>query len=200
MNASNTQHEDELPRSEESIPMTNDEASAAEDSESESTPASLEEQLEAAVNERDANYDRWMRAQAELENYRRRVKKEAEETRLYQSLPFVRELLPGLDNLQRAIDAGESSKNIEQLLEGVQLVAKQFQDVLSAHSVELIEAVGKSFDPNLHEAIQQIPSEEQPAMTVLEEFQPGYKIHERVIRPSKVIVSSGPPVPPEPTE
>ena len=158
----------------------------------ESAPASLEEQLEAAKTEGDNYLDQWKRAQAELENYKRRIHKEIEKNRLYQSLPLARDLLPALDNLQRAIKAAENSENIEELIEGVQMVAKQLEDILGRHSAVRIEAVGKPFDPNQHEALQHVPSDEHPPMTVLEEIEPGYVIHDRVVRPSKVIVSSGP--------
>lgn len=172
-----------------------DESDVAVDASEE--PTSIEQQLEAAVAESDANRERWLRAQADLENYRRRVQREMEEDRLYRSLPLVRDLLPGLDNLQRAIDAAGSAAKSPQdgddLAAGVKMVAKQFEDVLAAHSVQAIEAVGHAFDPNLHEAVQQIPSKEHPPLTVIEEVERGYRLHERVVRPSKVIVSSGPP-------
>lgn len=152
-----------------------------------------EQLLEAVVAERDAYHDRWMRATAELENYRKRVQKEAEENRLYGAITLVRDLLPALDNLHRAIAAGKSSSNINDLLQGVEMVAKQIEDVLASHSAVGIDAVGSPFDPNLHEAVQQMPSSEHPPMTVLEEVERGYRLHERVVRPSKVIVSTSPP-------
>lgn len=154
--------------------------------------ASLRERFEAAISERDENYDKWMRAQAELDNYRKRVRKEAEENRLYHAVPIVRELLPGLDNLQRAIDAAENSQSVSELIDGVRMVARQFDGILAGQAVVPIDALGKAFDPNLHEAVQQIPSDEEP-LTIVEEIERGYMIHERVVRPSKVIVSSGPP-------
>jgi molecular chaperone GrpE len=173
-------------------PDTQGSAGETPTAELKSQVASLREQLEAAASERDTNYDRLLRAQAELENYRKRVQKEMDEYRQYQSLPMVRDLLPGLDNLQRALTAAAASKNIDDLVQGVEMVAHQFQDILSRHAVVPIEAAGKPFDPNLHEAIQQMPSE-QPAMTVVNEVERGYTMHDRVVRPSKVIVSSGPP-------
>ncbi len=160
--------------------------------------ASLKEQLEAARAERDELRNKWLRTEAELDNYRKRVQREAEELRKYQALPLARELLPGLDNLRRAIAAAETSKNIEDLLQGVSMVAKQFEDILNRHSVQAIESVGEPFDPNLHEALQQVPSADHPPMTVVQELEKGYTLHDRVVRPSKVIVSSGPP--PDQTE
>ena len=132
-----------------------------------------------------------MRAQADLDNYRKRSQKEAEENRLYRSLPVVRDLLPVLDNLQRAVAAAANGGEAAELVEGVKLVQKQFEDVLAAHSVQPIDAVGQPFDPNLHAAVQQVPSPDHPPMTVLQELQRGYRLHDRVVRPSQVIVSSG---------
>lgn len=153
----------------------------------------LEEQVQIAAAERDAYYDRWIRAQAELENYRKRVQKESEQARQYQALPVVRALLPALDNLQRAVAAAESAGQGGELVDGVRMVVRQFDEILRQHSVQPIEAVGRPFDPNLHEAVQHVPSAEYPPMTVLEEIERGYTLHDRVVRPSKVIVSSGPP-------
>ena len=154
--------------------------------------ASLREQLEAAKAERDANHDRWVRTVAEFENYRKRAQRESEQERQYQAYAVLRDLLPGLDNLQRAIAAAETSKNADELVRGVQMVAKQFEEVLARYSARPIDAVGKPFDPNLHEALTQIPSADHPPMTVLQEVEKGYTLHDRVLRPSKVIVSTAP--------
>jgi molecular chaperone GrpE len=156
---------------------------------------SLEAQLEAALGERDNNHNRWLRAEADLDNYRKRSQKEAEESRLYRSLPLVRDLLPVIDNLQRAIAAAAKAGESGELVQGVKLVLKQFEDVLAAHSVQTIEAVGQPFDPNLHAAVQQVPSADYPPMTVVQELERGYRLHDRVVRPSQVIVSSSPPNP-----
>lgn len=152
---------------------------------------SLRDQLEAARAERDANRDNWLRAQADLENYRKRVQREMDEASRYRVLPLARDVLPVLDNLRRALTAAEEGGDTAGLVEGVRLVVKQFEDVLARHSVTPIAAVGQPFDPNLHEALQQVPSRDHPPMTVLEEFQRGYRLHDRVLRPSQVVVSRG---------
>lgn len=157
----------------------------------EAADGSLEAQLEAAIAERDANYTNWLRAKADLDNYRKRSQKEAEEDRLYRALPLVRDLLPGLDNLQRAVTAASTGGDAHDLVEGVKLVLKQFEGVLSSHSIQPIESVGQPFDPNLHAAVQQVPSPDHPPMTVVQELEKGYRLHDRVVRPSQVIVSSG---------
>ena len=149
----------------------------------------------AALAEKDANYDRWLRAQAELENFRRRARKEAEETRKYSAIPLVRDLLGAIDNLERAIQAAGTMQDDhertsqEPLIEGLRLVSKQFVDVLAGHGVNAIDAVGLTFDPALHEAVVQVPSPDHPPMTVLEEVEKGYTLHDRVVRPAKVVVS-----------
>lgn len=137
--------------------------------------------------------DRLLRLQAELENFRRRTQKEASEAAKYQSLPVIRDLLPGIDNLQRAVDAAQSSGDTQNLIEGVQMVARQFEEVLAAHSARRIDPTGETFDPNLHEALSQIPSADHEPMTVLQVVEYGYKINDRIVRPAKVIVSCAPP-------
>lgn len=159
----------------------------------ETPEVSAEQQLADLAAERDQFKDQWMRTLAELDNYRKRTQKEADDTRKYQSLPLVRDLLSGVDNLRRALAAASKSASVEDLLKGVEMVAKQFDDVFDRYAVKRIEAVGQPFDPNLHEAVQQLPSAEHPPMTVTADFEPGYTLHDRVVRPSKVVVSSGPP-------
>jgi molecular chaperone GrpE len=153
---------------------------------------SLREQLEAARAERDANYNLYLRAQAELQNYRKRVQKEADEMRLYQALPLARDLLPALDNLHRALAVAETSKNVDQLLDGVRMVAKQIEAALSRHQIVPIEAAGKPFDPNLHQAVQQMHTTEHPPMTVVHEVERGFTLQDRVVRPATVIVAQAP--------
>ncbi len=154
---------------------------------------SLDEQLEATRAERDENFDKWQRAVAELDNFRRRAGRDAEEARTYQALPLARDLLPGLDNLQRAIQAASSNEAAADVVEWVRMVLDQVIGVLGRHGVEPIESVGEAFDPAVHEAIQQVPSDEHEPMTVLEEVEGGFRLGDRVVRPAKVIVSMAPP-------
>ncbi len=153
---------------------------------------SLEKQLEFALAERDASLQKWMLALADLDNYRRRMRKEADEQRKFSALPLAEDLLPALDNLQRALEASKTATDASQLVLGVQMVARQFDDILAKHQITTIESVGKAFDPNVHRAIQQVPSAEHPPMTVLVEYERGYQMHDRVVRPSTVIVAAPP--------
>jgi molecular chaperone GrpE len=148
--------------------------------------------LEELQCEVAAAHDRELRAHADLENFRKRMYRQMEEERKYAALPLMCDLLGIVDNLERAIRAAEKTGNGAGLLAGVQLVAQQFQRVLEQHHCRRIAAQGQPFDPRVHQAISQQPSDQQPAGTVLEEAQVGYQLHERVIRPSMVLVSSGP--------
>lgn len=149
--------------------------------------------IETAIEERDANYDRFLRAQAELDNFRRRVQKERTEDARYASARLARDLLPVLDNLERAIDAAGNTEDVAGLVEGVRMVAKQLHDVLDGHAVKPIDTTGAAFDPNLHEALTQVPSPDHPPMGIVQEVERGWTLHDRVLRPAKVVVSSGPP-------
>ena len=112
--------------------------------------------------------------------------------RLYQALPLARDLLPAFDNLHRALAAAETSKNIDKLLEGIRMVAKQIEAALSRHQIVAIEAAGKPFDPNLHQAVQHMPTDEHPPMTVMHEVERGFTLQDRVVRPATVIVAQAP--------
>ena len=160
-------------------------AVAAEFESAEPSTADLETELAEARG-------RALRAQAELENFRKRIRRDMEEERRYASLPLIRDLLPVIDNLDRALSAVEADNDASGLREGVQMVARQLQAVLEQHDCQVIDAIGLSFDPMCHEAIAEQPSDEHPAGTVMEVAQVGYRIHDRVIRPTQVIVSKGP--------
>jgi molecular chaperone GrpE len=149
--------------------------------------------LAAVIAERDEYKDRLLRSHAELDNFRKRLQRERDEERRYAVGPIVRDLLPVLDNLQRAVAAAERGGTIEDLRQGMSMVLQQSRELLAKHQVHPISAVGQPFDPNRHEALTQMPSADQPAMTVLQEVEGGYTLHDRVLRPTKVIVSSGPP-------
>ena len=130
-----------------------------------------------------------LRGQADLENYQKRSQRELAEQRRYAALPLARELLNVTDNLQRAIEAAVEAGESEQLVSGVQMVAEQLALILSQYDCLLIDAEGKEFDPNLHEAIGQVPSQDHPPGTVVQVIQAGYRMHDRVVRPSQVLVA-----------
>lgn len=137
--------------------------------------------------------DRALRAQAELENFRRRVARQIEDERRYANMPLLRDLLPVLDDMRRAAQAAETTQDAASLLDGFKMVAKHLEEVLARYHCTEIQALGAPFDPHLHEAISQQPSVDQPPGTVLLVTQSGFQLHDRVVRPSQVIVSGAPP-------
>lgn len=155
--------------------------------------AEMASQIHGLEEELGQMKDRALRVQAELENYRKRVARESADQRRYADLPLLREILPVLDNMQRAIEAAEKSGEAPGLLEGFKMVVQQFQTVLERHHCTAIKALHEPFDPNLHEAISQQPTADYAPNTVVYVVQTGYLLHDRVVRPSQVIVSA--PVP-----
>jgi molecular chaperone GrpE len=137
--------------------------------------------------------DRSLRLQAELENYRKRASRELEDRLKYADMDILRDLLPVLDNIQRAVEHAEKSSDPAGLLEGFKMVGSQLQGVLECHQCKKIESLHVPFDPNLHHAISQMPSAEYPPNTIVLVSQEGYQLHDRVVRPSQVIVSTAPP-------
>jgi molecular chaperone GrpE len=134
--------------------------------------------------------DRALRGWAELENYRKRAARQIEDERRYAALPLARDLLPVLDNVKRAVDAAEKNHDTASLLEGIKMVVQQLQGVLVRHHCTPIAALHQPFDPNYHDAILHQPSAEYPPNTVIQEVQQGFRLHDRVVRPTQVIVSS----------
>ena len=154
------------------------------------TTESILERLQAELHQ--AN-DRLLRTQAELDNYRKRTRREMADERRYAQMPIIRDLVKVVDNLHRAIHAAEQTDNLARLLEGVKLVLTQIASVLDQHHCQRMEVEGTLFDPNLHEAISQQPSPDQPEGTVLHVTQVGYRLHDRVVRPAQVVVSTSVP-------
>jgi len=136
--------------------------------------------------------ERELRAQAELENFRRRMLRDVESQLKFAAMPLVHDLLDVVDNLHRATDATAEGAGAEGVIAGVRMVQQQLATVLAKHHCRPIESLGQPFDPNIHQAIAQHPSNEYPAGTVMMETSIGFLMHDRVIRPSMVIVSTGP--------
>jgi molecular chaperone GrpE len=135
---------------------------------------------------------RVLMAQAEAENFRKRMRRDFEDQLKFAALPLVADLLEVRDNLLRALEASENTADATGLSEGVAMVAKQLDDTLAKYSVREIPAEGELFDPNFHEAISQIPSETHPSGAITHVAQTGFQMHDRVVRPSQVVVSGGP--------
>lgn len=136
--------------------------------------------------------ERALRAQAELENFRRRMQREVEEERRFAQLPLIRDLLPVIDNVERAIEAAEKGGDVSGLLAGFRMVSQQLEETLGRHHCQRIVALNEPFDPSLHQAIAQQPSAEHPPHTVSAVAQAGFRLHDRVIRPAQVMVTVAP--------
>ncbi len=141
--------------------------------------------------------DENLRLVAELRNLRQRAQREKEEALKYAEADFARELLIVLDDLERTQESARNAEDVQAVTEGVRIVYEHFLKVLRGREIEPIEALGQPFDPERHEAMMQQPSKEHAEKTVMRELARGYKMHGRVIRPARVVVSSGPPAPPE---
>ncbi|MCL6474496.1 MAG: nucleotide exchange factor GrpE [Firmicutes bacterium] len=148
----------------------------------------LEEENALLKQQLAEKQDSLLRAMADFDNFRRRTRQEMEEIRRIALEEFLRSLLRVMDNFERAMQAAEESQSFEKLMEGVQLTYRQLQSLLREAGVQPIEAVGKPFDPNFHEAVQRVESPDHPDETVLEEVERGYMIQSRVLRPSRVKV------------
>lgn len=155
------------------------------------------EKLKAKAAERDQFLALLQRTQADFENYQKRGRKEREEEWRYRLADLARDLLPPLDNLDRALAAAHQAGEKGPLVQGVVLVQSQFSDILRRHGITRIDALGKPFDPNLHQAVMQQPSQDQPPNTVLQVLEQGFMIHDRVLRDARVVVSVSEPAIPE---
>ena len=146
-----------------------------------------EDPLESARAEAAENYDRFLRATAELDNYRKRTAKVRSESREEALRDILLQVAPILDNIHRAL--AQDSSDVDSFKEGVALINNQFQEALKGYGLEEIEAVGQPFDPTLHEALLEVEHPEHPPGTVVEEMEKGYKLNNKVVRPTRVIVS-----------
>jgi molecular chaperone GrpE len=156
------------------------------------------EELKAKAAQADENWDKFLRAAAELDNYRKRVARDKEELARYTSERVVAALLPVLDNLDRALAAAEAhGGDNTSLLDGLKQIQSQFRRTLEQFGLqEVIASAGHPFDPNLHEAVGHTESAEHPEGHVIEQLQRGYKLADHLLRPARVVVSKGLPVGP----
>jgi molecular chaperone GrpE len=152
-----------------------------------------EAKIATLEKEKKDNWDRYLRAAADLENLRKRTKRELEDAKYEAKVKTLKEMLPVVDNLERAIEHAGGAGAPNPIVEGVQLVLRQFQTAFERLEVVPVEAQDKPFDPNLHEAISQQESDAAPG-TIVQVLQRGYKIGDRLLRPSLVVVAK-PPAP-----
>jgi molecular chaperone GrpE len=178
------------PESGESVKEPSEEQVAAEAEASEEPEAASAEGLPELQQQFGELQDRYMRLNAEFENYKKRMARESSERLKYSSGELIKELLPSLDNLERAIDhAWREESSRESMIEGLEMVFKMAQESLSRFGVSRIDASGELFDPNLHQAVGMVEEAEVPENHVAEQLQAGYLLYDRVLRPSMVRVS-----------
>ena len=149
----------------------------------------LKSELEKNQQENQKNHDLYLRSLAELENFKKRAARDKEEYSKFALLPLIQKLLPVIDDLERALAQFDSSKDLEGLSKGVEMITRSLQEIIKNEGVEPIEALGQPFDPQYHQPLIVEESDEHPENTIIEEFQTGYILHGRVIRPSLVKVS-----------
>jgi molecular chaperone GrpE len=154
-------------------------------------PEALKAQLEARDKELAELTDKYLRALADFENSRKRIRQQSEESAKLQKESVLRDVLPIVDNLERALDAARSNTDAKTIIDGVEMVIRSLLDFLRIHGVTPVPAVGHSFDPNRHEAVDHVESEAHKPNTVIAEFHRGYQIGDRTLRPARVSVAKG---------
>ncbi len=157
-----------------------------EEQETNEVPPSKVDQWKAQAEE---NYQRFLRAQADFDNFRRRSRQEREESAKYASLKVVESLLPALDNFERALSANKETASVESLIQGVDMVLRQMKQALEQEGLQPMNVVGEPFNPEFHQAVMQVESDEHESGIVVEELQKGYLLKDKVIRPAMVKVA-----------
>ena len=167
----------------------------AEHKESRSKHDEFEELHEAVENlqkEKDELFEKLQRISADYANFQKRTPKQIADTVAYEKEMIIKSLLPALDNFEHTLQNTQSVENMDALVQGIRIIYDQMLDILKSHGVEPIKALGENFDPALHEAMMQKTEPDKENNIVLQEFQKGYKLNGRVIRPGKVIVNKLP--------
>ena len=151
----------------------------------------IQAELETAEQEAKETYDRFLRVSAEFENYKKRSAREMDDLRKYANQFLIVEMLAVVDNLERALNSSNgNSSNDKCMADGVNLTLKEILKVFEKFNVKPIESIGQSFDPNFHQAMMQEETDDYPENTVITELQKGYMIHDRLLRPSMVVVAA----------
>ena len=133
-----------------------------------------------------------LRALADFSNYRRRHQDDHNQASRIASQELILKILPAIDNFERALDAAEQNHSYESLVEGVKLTLRQLHDIIEKEGVQPIQSVGEQFDPNVHEAVMRVETDDYPENTIVEEIQPGYVQNDKIIRPARVKVAVSP--------
>jgi molecular chaperone GrpE len=146
-------------------------------------------ELDELRKQSEENYQRYVRAQADFDNFRRRARQEKEDFAKYASLKLIEQLLPVVDNFERALSSSKETKDFDALIKGLDMTYRQLDQLLVQEGLQPIEAIGQPFNPEFHQAIMQVESEEHGEGIILEELQKGYILKDKVVRPAMVKVS-----------
>ncbi|MGG1552664.1 nucleotide exchange factor GrpE [Paenibacillus ferrarius] len=146
-------------------------------------------ELEKARMQAEENYQRMLRVQADFDNFRRRARAEKEDFAKYASLKLIEQLLPIVDNFERALSSSKENKDFDALAKGLDMTYRGIDQLLTAEGLKPIESVGQPFNPEFHQAVMQVESEDHEEGIVVEELQKGYILKDKVIRPAMVKVS-----------
>jgi molecular chaperone GrpE len=175
-------------------PVQASQSGAAQPAENDVMAASQPSEGAAEMAQEIEKYkDAALRARADLDNYRKRVARDKEDAIRYANNSLLESLLPIVDNFELGLEAAKNTKDASGIVQGLEIVRKQLEDFLRDHGVEVVNAVGDRFDPNLHEAVAHEPNAEIDEGTVVRQIRRGFKLKDRLIRPATVVVSKGPP-------
>jgi molecular chaperone GrpE len=186
-----SEHEGDKPENEQATSDPEEDVVFPEEEASE-TDADEGSELEKARSERDRMREQLLRVAADFDNFRKRSRKEIEEVRRRSIEDTLREVLPIVDNLERAADAMRSATEVAAVVDGVQMVLRGFEDIASRLGLKRVESVGAQFDPTCHDAMQQQETDEYPPGAIVSEVVPGYYLGERLLRPAMVVVAKPP--------
>lgn len=169
---------------------TVDQDTAKKEPEKKQSSEETEKKLSDLQKKYDELEDKYLRAEAEMQNMTKRFKKEQQQLLKYEGQDLIREILPVIDNLNRALQIDVKENGSEQLKRGIKMVQRDMEKALKENDVTKIEALGQTFDPTLHQAVKTVPVEEgQEAETIVEVYQDGYMLKDRVLRPAMVVVA-----------
>lgn len=184
-----SEHEGDKPENGQDTSETDDDVVFPEE---EAQEAEEKDELDAARTERDRMREQLLRVAADFDNFRKRSRKEVEEVRRRSIEDTLREVLPIVDNLERAADAMSNATEVAAVVDGVHMVLRGFEDVANRLGLKRVESVGAQFDPTCHDAMQQQETDEYAPGTIVSEVVPGYYLGERLLRPAMVVVAKPP--------
>ncbi len=154
----------------------------------------LRNELAQALNDIKMHQEQYLRTLADMENLRKRTQRDKEDLAKFANENILREILPVIDNLERAVDHAEQAETNDGLFEGVQMTLTQFSQLLTKFGVEPVDAIGQPFDPAYHQAMGQLESDEHPVNTVVQQMQKGYQLNNRLLRPAFVMLAKAPEI------